>query len=82
MVQRLFLYGIDLSGAGLAIDERIEGTALVLANAADAPFTIGYGAVVPAKVTVYLTVLTLLVKGGFFHDEPFSRASASSGPVC
>ena len=82
MVQRLFLYGVDLSGAGLAINERIEGTTLVLANTADAPFTIGYGAVVPAKVTIYLTALSLLVKGGFFHDAPFSRASASSGAVC
>jgi hypothetical protein len=82
VVQRLFLYGIDLSGARLAIDERIEGTTLVLPNTADAPFTIGYDAVVPAKVTVYLTVLTFVVKGGFFHDAPFSRASASSGAVC
>jgi hypothetical protein len=82
MVQRLFLYGVDMPGAGLAIDERIEGTTLVLANTADAPFTVGYGAVVPAKITVYLAVLTFLVKGGFFHGAPFSRASASSGAAC
>lgn len=74
MEQGLLLYGIHVPGTGSPIDQGIESASPVLPDTTDTPLTIAYDAVVPAKVTVYLAVLTSVVEGGFFHDGPFSRA--------
>ena len=72
--QGLLFYGIHVPGTGFPVDQGIESASPVLPDITDTPFTIAYNAVVPAKATVYLAVVTSVVEGGFFHDGPFSQA--------
>ena len=78
MEQRLFFYGVYMPGARFPVHQSIKYTAPVFPDTADAPFTIAYGAMMPAKEAVYLAVLTFGVKGGFFHDESSFRAEVVS----
>ena len=68
MEQGLLFDRVYVPGARFPVHERIEDAAPVLANRADTPFPVADDAVVPAKVAMYLAVLTFLVERGFFHD--------------
>jgi hypothetical protein len=46
--KRLFFYGIDMVGAGKAIDEAVKGTAAVFPDAAYPSFPLGYDAIMTA----------------------------------
>ena len=74
MEQGFLFYGIRVPRTRFPVHQAKEGAALVHPDTADTPLTIAYRAVMPAKITVYLAVLTFLVKGGFFHDGPSFRA--------
>ena len=75
MEQGLLFYGIYVPRTGFPVYQGVEGAATVHPDTTDTPFAIAYLAVMPAKVTVYLAVLTFLVERGFFHDGPSFRGS-------
>jgi hypothetical protein len=67
MIERFFLYGVDMLGNYLAINQAPQSAVLILSHAADSVL-IGFDmAVVIAEMAVHRLLLRLRVKHGFFH---------------
>src|SRR5208337_4100284 len=81
MVERYFFDGVHVPGARIAVDPGVEGSALILPDAADTPLPLGDEAVVPAEEAGYLLSVTLLVERSLFHRQPASWAAFSPRPL-
>ena len=73
MKERFLLDGVDVPGAGLAVDQGIKRTLLVDPYSADAPLPVGDIAVMPAQPAQDFLLFELLVERGLFMSDPLSE---------
>ena len=80
MKQMLFFNGIDVPGHEFTVDQSLQDTGLVFANAAYPPATLWDYTTMAAKVALYLVFLKLFIKG-CFHDSSIVIRFSVKNPV-
>jgi len=70
MEERFFLDGINVEGAGEAVDKGVQNTVLVFPHTAKPSLSLGNMAVVPAEAAMDLRALQFFIKQGFSHGLP------------